>query len=169
MHCAVFRTSIYSQPSQRSAEFRKKLRLILDLSGLNFHLFKFPVIYEGLDVLREYIKQSGYLIKFDLRSGYHHIDIFHEHQTHVGFAWTLSVTRVILCLLLPFGLSSACNIFTKVMREVVRKWQASGIIIVMYLDDCIATNECLSESTSHAFQIKSDLQAAGFSINEKKI
>ena len=37
----------------------------------------------------------------------------------------------------------------------------------MYLDDGIATSECLSESTSHTCQIKSDLQAAGFSINEK--
>ena len=54
------------------------------------------------------------------------------------------------------------------MRVLVRKWRASGIRIVMYLDDGIATSECLSESTSHAFQIKSDLRAAGFSIDKKK-
>ena len=121
-------------------------------------------------MLREYIKQSGYLIKFDLCSGYHHIDIFHEHQTYLGFAWTLSGhTSYFKFTVLPFGLSSACNIFTKVMRVLVRKSRASGIRIVMYLDDCIATSEYFSKLTSHACQIKSDLQAVGFSINEKKI
>ena len=109
MYCAVFRTTIYSQPSQHSAEFGKKLRLIPDLSGLNFHLFKFPVIYEGLDVLREYIKQSGYLIKFDLRSVYHHIDIFHEHQTY------LVVTPVIL--ILPCYLSAYHQLVTYLQRS----------------------------------------------------
>ena len=41
----------------------------------------------------------------------------------------------------------------------------------MYLDNGIATSECLSESKYHACQIKSDLQAAGFSgffYNEKE-
>ena len=54
---------------------------------------------------------------------------------------------------------------------LVKKWRASGIRRVMYLDNGIATSECLSESKYHACQIKSDLHAAGFSgffSNEKE-
>ena len=27
------------------------------------------------------------MYKFDMRHGYHHIDIFPEHQTYLGFSW----------------------------------------------------------------------------------
>ena len=42
---------------------------------------------------------------------------------------------------LPFGLSTACYIFTKLLRPLVRYWRAKGLRIVVYLDDglCAAT------------------------------
>ena len=36
---------------------------------------------------------------------------------------------------LPFGLSTACYIFTKIVRPLVRYWRAKGLRILVYLDD----------------------------------
>ena len=38
-------------------------------------------------------------------------------------------------LVLPFGLSSACSIFTKVTRPLVAKWLGEQKFVSMYLDD----------------------------------
>ena len=51
------------------------------------------------------------MFTFDLKSGYHHIDIHPDYQTYLGFAWESK-----FCLhVLPFGLSTACYIFAKVL------------------------------------------------------
>jgi len=34
-------------------------------------------------------EEQDYLMKFDLKSGYHHLDIFREHQTYLGFSWVM--------------------------------------------------------------------------------
>ena len=36
---------------------------------------------------------------------------------------------------LPFGLTSAPLLFTKMMKPLVTHWRASGILIALYLDD----------------------------------
>ena len=39
-------------------------------------------------------------MKFDLKSGYHHLDIFEAHQTYLGFTWELQgKTRRIVTLM----------------------------------------------------------------------
>ena len=38
---------------------------------------------------------------------------------------------------LPFGLTSAPYVFTKVVRQLVKYWRGRGDLILMYLDDGI--------------------------------
>ena len=72
------------------------------------------------------------MFTFDLKSGYHHIDIHPDYQTYLGFAWE---GKFYVFTVLPFGLSTACYVFTKVLRPVVKHVRAQGIRIVLYLDD----------------------------------
>ena len=52
---------------------------------------------------------------FDLKSGYHHVEIFQPHQTFLGFSWEFrGETRFYVFTVLPFGLSVAPYIFTKI-------------------------------------------------------
>jgi len=52
-------------------------------------------------------ENSDFLIKLDLKLGYHHLDIFEAHQAYLGFAWELQgETRYFVFTVLPFGLSS---------------------------------------------------------------
>ena len=51
---------------------------------------------------------------------------------------------------LPFGLSTACYCFTKLMRPLVRFWRSRGLKAILYLDDGVLAvkgkEEALKES-----------------------
>ena len=50
------------------------------------------------------------MITFDLKSGYHHIEIHPDHLRFLGFAWKFpgeTPVRYFVFTVLPFGLSSA--------------------------------------------------------------
>ena len=119
-----------------------KLRLILDLRHVNKCLLEFPVKYEGLNELLPYAQKGCYGIKFDLKHGYHHVGIFPEHQEFLGFAWPKDgKLDYYKFRVLPFGLSTACFLFTKVLRPLVERWRSYGMHIVLYLDDGICVHK----------------------------
>ena len=78
------------------------------------------------------------MISFDLKSGYHHIDIQPDSQTFLGFAWKRlkdqSVSYYVF-MVLPFGLSSAPYIFTKYLKVLQKHWRMKGTNIALRLDD----------------------------------
>ena len=146
-----------------------KLRLILDLRHVNKCLFKFGVKYEGLDQLPSLVTEGGFMAKFDLRSGYHHIGIFEDHQDYLGFSWIENgtVNYYKFCVL-PFGLSTACSIFVKFLKPLLSKWRSSGIRVLLYLDDGIICNRSDSALKEQLFIVRKDLDSCGLSINEEK-
>lgn len=90
--------------------------------------FKLKGIKEALD----FVQKDGFMFKFDLSSGYHHIDLHPSMFKYFGFSWS---GKSYVFTSLPFGLSSAPFIFTKILRNLVRFWRERGIYIVLYLDD----------------------------------
>lgn len=108
------------------------------------------------------------MIKFDLTSGYHHINIHEDHQQYLGFSLEINgKIRYFVLTVLPFGLSSAGYIFTKTLRPLVTHWRANSFPIIMYLDDgwvCDTKENC--ERISSIIQM--DLVRAGFLVNQEK-
>ena len=79
---------------------------------------------------------KGYLFQFDLKSGYHHLDIFDEHQTYLGFSCEINQqTHSFVFTVLLFGLSTAPFVFTKVVRPLIKYWRLHAIRIACFLDD----------------------------------
>ena len=68
-------------PLSVSVQPNGKKRLILDLRYVNKHLIKQRVKYEDWKVALSYFQKGAFMISFDLKSGYHHIDICADHQT----------------------------------------------------------------------------------------
>ena len=146
-----------------------KPRLILDLRYVNTHLWSQRVKYEDFRTFSQYLKQGAYMFSFDLKSGYHHIEIFAEHCQYLGFSWTENgVTRFFVFLVLPFGLATAGYIFTKVVRVLVRLWRSQGIKIVVFLDDGIGISENARRSREIARTVRWSLSEAGFIVNDEK-
>ena len=51
-----------------------KKRLVLDLRHINIHVWKEHTKYENYTTLSNYLADVHYMITFDLKSGYHHIE-----------------------------------------------------------------------------------------------
>ena len=61
-------------------------------------------LFEDWRTTKQYMKIQINFI-FDLKSGYHHIDIFPLHQTYLGFAWKCNnIEKYFVFSVLPFCL-----------------------------------------------------------------
>ena len=146
-----------------------KKRLILDLRHVNQSVWKQKIKFEDWRVFRTYVNKGEFLFSFDLKSGYHHVDIFPPHQTYLGFSWVFNgVTKYFYFTVLPFGLTSAPYIFTKLMRPLVKFWRFNGIKIVVYIDDGCGAAHPLEVATAQSQTVRYSLRDAGFVVNSTK-
>ena len=74
-------------PLTVSAHSSGKKRLILDLRVVNKHLWKQSVKYEDIKIDLAYLQQGFHMIRFDLTSAYHFIDLYYPHTDFIGFSW----------------------------------------------------------------------------------
>ena len=58
----------------------KKLRLVMDLRNGNAFVSKVKFKYEDLRSLSQVLEENHWFFTWDLKSGYHHVDIFADHQ-----------------------------------------------------------------------------------------
>ncbi|XP_033761087.1 uncharacterized protein LOC117342901 [Pecten maximus] len=111
----------------------------------------------------QFIKKDSFCFKFDIHSAYHHVDIFERHTKFLGFSWRLGgKVQFFKFKVLPFGLSSACYIFTKLTRPLIKKWRSEGKEVLMYLDDGLGTHRDETVCASISSQVKNDLILSGF-------
>ena len=66
-----------------------KLRLVLDLRHVNKFINTKTFRYEDLKYVAEIFEKGDFFIRFDLTSGYYHVDICEEHQEYLGFHWKI--------------------------------------------------------------------------------
>ena len=73
-------------------------------------------------------QKGDYLFSFDLKSGYHHVDIHRRHwQYFVGFSWgDEDRPQYYEFKALPFGLATACYVLTKLLRPLIKHWQGQA-------------------------------------------
>ena len=76
---------------------------------INLHVFKQKFKCEGLHTIRDIFSEDYFVFSFDLKSGYHHVDIFPDHRKFLAFSWHFGTNCVTYFqfTVLPFGLSSA--------------------------------------------------------------
>ena len=144
-----------------------KKRLILDLRYVNKCLRKMSVKDEDWKIALAYFQKNSYMISFDLKSGYHHIDIFEGHQFFLGFSWRFpgsSVSRFFVFTVLPFGLSVAPFIFTKCLKPLEKYWRLQAI----FLDDGWVTENAFHACKDVFTMVRNDLSRAGFITNNSK-
>ena len=151
------------------AEKNSKLRLVIDLRHVNSFIDPPKFKYEDLKTAAEIFEEEEYLITFDLTSGYHHVPINEEFQTFLGFAWEFDgITKYFIFRVLPFGLNIACWVFSKLMRQLVKKWRKQGIKSIMYIDDGISGEKSYQKMIEIRKIILRDLWSAGLTVNFKK-
>ena len=146
-----------------------KKGLILDLHYVNKHIYKEHVKFEDLRLMEQFLNPHDYMFKFDIKQGYHHIDIHKTHQKFLGLSWEVGrKTCYFVFTVLPFGLTSAWFIFTKVMTCLVKHWRINAIGIACFFDHGLRVASLYKMTLCHSNFMKKSLQNAGFIINEEK-
>ena len=69
---------------------------------------------------------------------------------------------------LPFGLATACYLFTKLLRPLVKYWRQQGLCGVVYLDDGIVAVEGEHAVLIAYHAVQNDLAKAGLVMHATK-
>ena len=142
-----------------------KKRLVINLRYVNLFLRKEKFKYEDMKTALLLLEKDDLICTFDLKSGYHHVDIHIESQQFLGFEWC---QKFYVFTVLPFGLSTACYVFTKLLRPLVKLWRGNGIRCVLYIDDGLVMSKGTDKSIHDSSFIRNSLDLAGFVVNSEK-
>ena len=140
-------------------------RPIINLRGLNkfvkYKHFKMETIRSALHLIRP----DCFMASIDLKDAYFSIPIAKEHRKFLRFIWQ---SRVYEFTCMPFGLSCAPRVFTKVMKPLVASLRRLGHESCDYLDDSLLIGSNESECLDNV-QARIELtEALGFIINTDK-
>ena len=135
------------------------------LSKMKF-LHKPKCRYENLNSLSQVFEKDDCFFNWDLKLGYHHVNIYQPHQKYLGFSWvTNGVERYfvfVFKVFFPFGLSTACLYFTKLLKPFSTRWRSLGHSCFIYIDDGISGYRTKLLAITASSRQKLDLTKAGF-------
>ncbi|KAJ1084760.1 hypothetical protein NDU88_004906 [Pleurodeles waltl] len=142
-----------------------RLRPILDLRILNLFLkqekFKMLTLAQVLLALNE----GDWMVSVDLQDEYFHIPILKSHRKYLRF---VVGSQHYQFAVLPFGLTSVPQVFTKVMAVVAAHLRRKGVVVFPYLDDWVIKAKSPQLVLSHLRMTTQLLFDLGFSVNVPK-
>lgn len=109
-----------------------KLRMILDARATNVRCQYFKFAYETLSSILHHTRRGSYQYTLAFKAGYHHFSMAPQHWTYLGFALDGQL-HVYACL--PFGLSQAPQVFTRIMGVVYAALRQRDLHCAQMIDD----------------------------------
>lgn len=140
-------------------------RLILNLKGLNEYVKTEHFKLEDWKVAKRLISPNSFMATIDLKDAYHLVPVSKIHRKMLRFSF-MNVCYEYTCL--PFGLSSAPYVFTKLMKPVMAFLRKKGHISVIYIDDILVIGSSLTNCQASLDETCALLLNLGFLINQKK-
>ena len=98
-------------------------RPVINLKGLNHFIKTEHFKMEGLRLLPDLLQAQDWMIKMNLKDAYLQIPIHPDHQHLLTFQWE---EKTYMFQYLPFSLSAAPRVFTKLLKPVVRFLRQNG-------------------------------------------
>ena len=144
-----------------------KMRMIHNMAYFNEFFLEPPAHFRmvSLEQIRSKLQPLDWMISLDLQDAYLHVPIFEGHRKFLRFFFngTHYQWRV-----LPFGISSAPWLFTRITQPIVSFLHQRGIDFDPYIDDCfMAAHQRPLLLRQRDFTL-SLLQQLGWIINEEK-
>ena len=136
-----------------------------NLKSLNNYVMARHFKMESIRTAKGLMQTGDWLVKLDLKDAYFSVPIHPSCQKYLKFEWKGQAWQF---KALPFGLSSAPYVFTKLMKPVVSILRRLGIRSILYLDDMLIMSKSKEEAREHLATAVELLVAVGFIINLKK-
>ena len=105
------------------------------------------------------------MVKLDLKDAYFSVPVADNYRKYLRFEWA---SRLYEYTCLPFGLTSAPWIFTKLFRPVLAYLRQRGVRCLMYLDDKLLLGNSPEEVKENFDLCQKLITSLGFTINWKK-
>ena len=156
-----FAARLFSVPKKDS----DKRRVILDLSPLNRFIHSPSFSMATTASVMSLLPVDCFTASIDIKDAFWHVPIARHFQKFLGFRVE---SQIFTFNALPFGLTTAPRIFTKIMTAAVNHLRQEGICIVAYLDDLLIwaqSPEILSKNLTFSLKF---LLHIGWRINWKK-
>ena len=142
-----------------------KKRFILNLKSLNTFLNPPHFKMEDGRTLGKLIHKNSLLTKIDLKDAYFSVPVANEHRKYLRFVFNNTIYQ--FCVL-PFGLSYAPYLFTKLIKPILTHFRSQGISCVAYIDDWILIHDSLLSAYKNTNYVRQTLEKLGFTINLEK-
>ena len=140
-------------------------RLIFNLAPLNEFIAPSHFKLEDYRSVRALLVKDGFMGKIDIRHAYLHVPIHLNCRKFLKFRWQGVLYQFDT---LPFGLSLAPWVFTKLMRPVMTFLREQGYQNSIFLDDIWIHNDTREKCYKNINQTIRLLQKLGFLINFEK-
>lgn len=145
-------SALFTVPKQSG-----KLRPVWDGRWVNQFVVHRHFKMESLLTAKDLIQRDDWMTSIDISDAYLHLAVEQTHRKFLQFRWENQTWQF---RAMPFGLSSAPRIFTKIMRCVMEHLRQKGLRCVIYLDDLLImakTKEEIKEHTRIALELMIEL------------
>lgn len=156
----LFVSNIFSRPKPNGS-----IRVIVDLTELNNHLVKEHFKMDHIEVAVNMITPGSFMASIDLTDAYYSVPLHPAHKKFICFIWK---GEIYMFNCMPFGLSPAPRIFTKILKPLFANFREQGGHGFSYIDDSFIWGPSALECKKSISYLEKGLQDLGFSINYKK-
>ena len=156
----MFISNVFGRPKANG-----DIRMIIDLSEVNDFVQKFHFKMDHLEVATDLLDEGMFMSSIDLKDAYYSIPIWEAHRKYLSFQWNGEYFQFNV---LPFGLTSAPRIFTKVLKPIFAKMREEGFCVLGYIDDSLILSESLERCVEATERLSQLLTDVGFTLNLKK-
>lgn len=143
----------------------KKFRAVVNMRGVNKGMDVPKIKFEHLQSIIPYLVKGDWMITFDLSQGYTHLHIHPSDWDLLAFEYN---GQVFVHTALPFGISVAPFLFTKVVKVMVNHWRALGIRVFHFIDDFLVLNSSKEGLQRDREVIRTTLAELGWITAEEK-
>ncbi|XP_053154764.1 uncharacterized protein LOC128346006 [Hemicordylus capensis] len=140
-------------------------RAVLNLKRLNRFVKKRSFRMESLRTIKAAIHPGNWLASTDLSEAYLHVPIHPASRRYLHFSYNQKCYQY---RALPFGLTSAPRVFTKLMVAVIAHIRQEGIHAYPYLDDVLLQSLNYRQATRDLSRTVHIMESHGFIINRAK-
>ena len=140
-------------------------RPVIDLKNLNAHIHAPHFRMFTTSSVLSSVEKGDYAFKIDLQDAYFHVPIHPSSRKYLRFAFEKKVYQF---RVLPFGLNTAPQVFTRLGHTVTAYLHCQGVSVIPYLDDWLVHHPDRQILLRHQALLIDTLDLVGFILNRKK-